>query len=100
MKTIKIILLACLFFAACESTTKRKTPHVYTVTKIVKGKKEATETSYHYKYNLWRGDFYHVPKIYTAYYLIYTDGRFESVDLGQYETTNIGDTLTQTVEQF
>lgn len=101
MRTLTILtLLVLAIVLGCEPVTKRKTPHVYTVSKIVADKREAEETSYKYKYNFWKGDFYHVPDIHTVYYLIYTDGRYEAVDVGKFSTTNIGDTLTETAYQY
>jgi len=63
------------------------------VSKVVTSKKEATETSYKYKYNVWKNNFYHQPDVHTVYYLIFSDGSFESVDLGKYTVTSVGDTV-------
>jgi hypothetical protein len=90
----QIFLLLAIALSACEHTEKKMPPMVV-IRKVVRSKKEAQETSYRYKYNLWKGNFYHVPDIHTVYYLVYTDGTYEAVDLGTFATVEAGDTIKQ-----
>lgn len=81
---------------SCNSDTKIVTKQIQ---KIVKDKKEATQTSYRYKYNIFKGDFYHVPNVRTVYYIVYNDGSYDEVNLGKYIITNIGDTIIKNISE-
>lgn len=84
----------------CENTqTQSKPLKSVIIKKVVKAKNQSEQTSYHYKYNLWKGNFYHQPDIHSVYYIVYTDGSYESVDIGKYSITNIGDTIKQVIYQ-
>ncbi len=95
MKTILIILVV-LSFASCNSGNEVKKQYKeYFKINIVKSKKETVETTYVYKYNIWKGSFYQQPNIHTVYYLIYRDGSLAQVDLGVFSTTEVGDTIKE-----
>ena len=89
------VMLAVVFFTACEPQTPPKPPQEYIVKKIVKGKNQSEETSLHYKYNIWKGNFYQQPDIHSVYYLVYTDGSYDKVDIGKFTITNVGDTVSE-----
>jgi len=85
-----IVFLIAMFFAAYEP---QDPPREYITRKIVKAKNQGEETTYRYKYNIWKGNFYHQPDIHTVYYLIYTDGSYDKVNVGKFTITNVGDTV-------
>ncbi len=92
-----ITLLAPIaLFAYLESTQKRTRFEEIVVKKVVLAKAEQQKTDLKYKFNFWKGDFYHVPNIYTAYVLALSDGTTKQVDFAKYATTNVGDTITET----
>lgn len=96
MKPTILILLAALAVSGCakKQDAHRQTKQTVRLTsKIVKAKNKAEETTYHYKYNFWKGNFYHVPDVHTVFYLVYTDGSYEKVDIGKFTITNVGDTI-------
>lgn len=88
----KVIIVAgvALMLWSCDEARQ---PQIVIEKKIVKAKNQAEETTYQYKYNAWKGSFYHQPDIHTAYYIVYTDGSYDHVDVGRFSITNIGDTV-------
>jgi len=91
---MKKLLLICLVLFGCKEAEQPKQKLVTTI-KVVKGKNQSEETSYKYKYNLWKGNFYHQPDIHSVYYIVFTDGSYKQVDVGKYTITNIGDTIKE-----
>lgn len=63
--------------------------------KIVKAKKESMTTSYQYVVDpLGSGGLLKQRMhLKTIYYLTFTDGTYESVDIGKYSVTDVGDTV-------
>jgi hypothetical protein len=101
----KILLLALfqIVICSCERQPEKQTKVVETIVyKKVKAIKESTETTYKYKYNIWRGKFYHQPDVHSVYYLVFTDGTFEEVDVAKASITEVGDSIkkveTSTIE--
>lgn len=90
------LLSTIALFAYLESTQKRTRFEEVVVKKVVLAKAEQQKTDLEYKFNFWKGDFYHVPNIYTAYVLALNDGTTKQVDFGRYAATNVGDTITET----
>lgn len=88
-------ILSVIIFTACEPQNQQKQPKEYITKKIVKAKNQSEETTYGYKYNLWKGNFYHQPDIHSVYYIVYTDGSYDKVDVGKFTITNIGDTIIE-----
>jgi len=68
--------------------------------KHIKDLKEISETktSYKYKFNFWKGDFYHQPDIHTltTYYVIYTDHTKDEVSKNTWLTYSKGDSVAFT----
>jgi hypothetical protein len=91
MKTTFLIFIAIVLLGCAK--TEHKEPKEITESKIVKAKNQAEETTYDYKYNVWKGNFYHQPNIHSAYYIVYTDGSYDEVDLGKFSITDVGDTI-------
>jgi len=87
------LAVVILFVALNSDPAPEKHPHEIISKKIVKGKNQSEETSYKYKYNIWRGRFYHQPDIHSVYYLVYTDGSYDQVDVGKFTITSVGDTV-------
>jgi len=96
-----ILLSAFMFDYQIEKAkrieNRKKQQVTQVIKKVVKSKNQAQETTYKYKYNFWKGNFYHQPDIHTIYYLNYTDGSYDVVDIGKFGVTNIGDTITKVV---
>lgn len=92
---VLIIMLSSVFFIACKPPKPTLPTQEYFTKKIVKAKNQGEETSYHYKYNIWKGNFYHQPDIHTVYYIVYTDGSYDKVDVGKFTITNVGDTIIE-----
>jgi len=93
---MKLIIIAALIAATLLTSCNdgaSKNRETYTVKKILRSKKEGTETEYHYRYNAFRGKMYEQPDVHTAYYLIYTDGSYDAVDVGKYTMFEPGDTV-------
>jgi hypothetical protein len=95
MKKLLIIGIAILLFACQE----RKEVHT-TITKEVIDKHEGTESDTHYEYNILRGKWCLVPKIRTAYYLIYSDRTHEEVSMDDYLFTKVGDKRSKVVTTY
>jgi len=102
MKRTLLILAASTLFVSCGDSyydspeykqRKAEFQRQQAMPKVVASKKEAIVTESRYKYNVFKGNFYHQPNTHTAYYLVYTDGRYDEVDLGTYTIHNIGDTV-------
>lgn len=94
-RSFAFVLLAIMYLMACEPMQPQKAPQEYVTKKVVKAKNQGEETSYHYKYNVWKGAFYHQPDIHTVYYIVYTDGSYDKVDIGKFTITNVGDTIIE-----
>ena len=95
MKYKILILTLLVVITSCMKIEPPKPPRKVIVQKVVKEKREEVETDYKHVYSFWKGDFVLQPDVHQVYYLVYTDGSYEKVDLGKYSTTDKGDTITK-----
>ena len=87
-------VLLVVVLSSCEPQPKRE-PKEVTENKVVKDKKEKMETHYKHVFSVWKGDFVLQPDVQTAYYIIYKDGSYDKVEVGNYSITEIGDTIVK-----
>lgn len=93
-----VILFFSLIFMSCNSDpydSRFDEPVEIIEKKIIVSKKQKLETSYHHVFSAWKMDFVFVPKVETAYYFVYSDGTYESVNMGKYSILEIGDTVVE-----
>lgn len=97
MKSFSIAVIA--FLCACTAKPERNQDNgPVTRQRIVKAKKEAMESNYRYEIDPFSKDVLKKRMhLETAYYLVYTDGSYEQVDVGRYSVVEVGDTVTQTI---
>jgi hypothetical protein len=85
-------VLLAVVLSSCEPQPKKEPKEVIEY-KVVKDKKGKMETHYKHVFSVWKGDFVLQPDIQTEYYIIYTDGSYDNVEVGKYSITEIGDTI-------
>jgi hypothetical protein len=87
-----ILFISIIILISCEDSTKKEPINIISY-KVVKDKKEKTETTHKHVYSIWKGDFVLQPNVETVYYIIYDDGSYDSVDIGKYSIIDIGDSI-------
>jgi hypothetical protein len=95
MKYKIIILTLLVVITSCMEIEPPKPPRKVIVHKVVKEKRSEVETDYRHVYSILQDNFVLQPDVHQVYYLVYTDGTYQKVDLGKYSTTDKGDTITQ-----
>jgi hypothetical protein len=96
-----IVLLGLVFvLQRCKNDYQAShQPKKYITVKIIKAKKEAIETDLEYEFDPLntvlrsRLTIRQQPNVSTVYYLVFTDGSHKKVNLGEFVSHEVGDTI-------